>query len=284
MHGASSTVLYIGARHIVFYHYVYVAIVIEDSFQTPAFQKTLSALMCSPTPTVEEAQDNTASESDNADDNDVENQMLDVCDSHRNIPRTCDPELTKDTPIPESNEHDAEPEAKAEGETESQAPVTNAATKWTCVVCKRSNECEAEKCRVCGTLHGYQPRKNGSRGGKSVEKSQKTSTSTPVTDVTTPTMSVVTAAKAATTPLPETAANTPLPDVNASTDTPTPESAGLALAPLINLPKVDSEVVVLQVCDESCRQRLFTYFVFIFCSDFILLRILCLCVVWSVRI
>ena len=232
----------------------------EDSFQTPAFQKTCAALMYSPTPTLEEAQDNSASESEDGDDNDVKRQILDVCASHRTIPRRSESQSTKNTeiPEPESNEADSEPEAKPAGK--SQVPVTKAATKWTCVVCKRSNECEAEKCRVCGTLQGYQPRKNGSRGAKSVEKSKKNKNSTPVADATTPTTSVVTAAKAATTPLPETAANTPLPDLTTATvtptATPTPESDTAALVPLVKLPKVDSKVVVLQVCDKSCSAAL----------------------------
>ena len=36
----------------------------------------------------------------------------------------------------------------------------------------------------------------------------------------------------------------------------TPESDTAALLPLVKLPKVDSKVVVLQVCDKSCSAAL----------------------------
>ena len=98
--------------YLLFCINTFVPVVNEDSFQTPAFQKTYAALMYSPTPTLEEAQDNSASDSE--DDNDVKHQILDVCASHRTIPRRSESQSTEstETPEPESNEADSEPEAK----------------------------------------------------------------------------------------------------------------------------------------------------------------------------
>ena len=256
----------------------------EDSFKTPAFQKTSTALMFSPTPTLEEdAQDSACEESENTDSDDngiMQNQFLDVCESHLIIPpKKYKPEEEEEARVSPTSEpecfeakadgdSDAEAEAKAKTEAETEtmvqpetkASVTTANTPWTCVVCKRVNEVKVQKCRVCGTMHGYRPRNSGPK--ETVAKSTNHSTDINInTDINTNTetnastpvnitpIGALTAAEAASTPLPAAASNTPLPDLDTPADTtPAPErSSEAALVPLSQMPKVDTKVVVLQV-------------------------------------
>ena len=275
----SFIIFYMSLEVLFIFHLLFA----EDSFKTPAFQKTSTALMFSPTPTLEEdAQDSSAceeSENTDSDDNGImQNQFLDVCESHLIIPqKKCKPEEEEEeearvspTSEPEcceakgDGDSDAEAEAKAKTEAETEtmvkpetkASVTAANTSWTCVVCKRLNKVNVQKCRVCGTMHGYRPRNSGPK--ETVAKSTDININTDIntnteTNASTPVnitpIGALTAAEAASTPLPAAASNTPLPDLDTPADTtPAPErSSEAALVPLSQMPKVDTKVVVLQV-------------------------------------